>query len=367
LAWLFAQIQALNPNLPRNPRPPKPDLKQGPPVPKVISAPIFPRTIVFDEDLLKQRIALTKDGKYTIKVNELIVEIWEILPNIKLRKFNCASGVGETEIRYVFAIDKKRFLTIDNQSNDNIAIWNIDNGQQLATLEGHGQLWKGRCGVLAAALSLSGRFLCTGGMENEFLRIWDLSSFKQVFALPSEETTGIIAIMEEDSVTNVAIPPNEKWIAVVKNEREINILDLKAKSVIWSNNQLSTSLPTPDAKVELLAFANPSQLLLVSYSTGDLQCWDCKKKTLKAHVRITPDRPIKWKALPENKIVCFTGETEKDLMHAFVLDAVTGQISNDQKFPVVDPSRLDISADAKYILTGNLSAGMFIKIFRNAK
>ncbi len=138
------------------------------------------------------------------------------------------------------------------KSDATIALWEVDAGRQVASLDEHG------ASVFCLAFGPQDRFLVSGSRDKK-LRIWDMQSLKSRLEL----------VGHKGGVTAVAVSPDGETLVSSDETGELILWDARSGRVMnrWQNEGPVTSLSL-SADGELLACAN---------GRGRVLIWDYKQ------------------------------------------------------------------------------------------
>ena len=171
--------------------------------------------------------------------------------------------------KYVFTQDEKRIIGIPVSNLGNttsIPIWSVETGEVLMRLEGH------KYPATFYALAQDGKNFVTvsqqsGGLEKFPIRIWDITTGKQLSQLPGPHGAENVVISADGQ--RVALSYRIYDDKVKQNRYQVQIWDVPSQKrlhIIDSNDKFAGIALHPDGKT--LALAQGKNLTLHAVDTG---------------------------------------------------------------------------------------------------
>lgn len=189
---------------------------------------------------------------------------------------------------------KERSLLASSSLDRTIRLWDIDTGDCLYTLYGHG------AGIDSVAFSPDGYLLATG-CRDHMVRLWDMRSLQ--FGTNTTETVQPIVTLEHhtDWVQAIAFHPAGHLLASASEDsticlwnieaitQQIALSDALSGQVVPEVRLIPTILQRHATKVVCLAFSPDGSLLASGDSGGTIRLWDINRgrvlKILQGHIR----------------------------------------------------------------------------------
>ena len=194
------------------------------------------------------------DGKYLVGKQAELIIIWNIETEKKVKKFE-----GHTEI--VRDVDYSPDLKYIASASDDktIRIWNIETGKELKKIEGHTQ------GVYTVSYSPDGRYLISGGNDKS-VRMWDIETGKEIRKFDGHTNT----------VLSSFFISNGKYI--VSGSRD--------KSVIIWNAETGEKIKYFKCKESIsnMALSPNEEFIAISCYYGILELWNIEKSTVEKNL-----------------------------------------------------------------------------------
>jgi WD40 repeat protein len=261
-------------------------------------------------------LAVTPDGKYAVAgtfagerdKGTVQLLVWD-LPAGKL--LNTLKGTKEAILSLAFSADGKRLLAGSNDGA--VQLWDVAGGKLLHTLEGH----KGH--VMCVAFSPDGTQALSGGGQNNFLRLHDVATGK--------ELANWLAGPNGFPVTAARFLPDGKRVVTVALDQVPILWDIKDKKELqrYKKEPLGNGLVLPlalsaDGK-RLVSFRTPYNQILNAVEPF-VTCWDVDSGKDVWSTKVDLPLPTPLAFLPGGKTLLLGGG-ESCFMH---LDPATGKL-----------------------------------------
>lgn len=219
------------------------------------------------KDAKSEAIAFSPDGKVLASSGKVLasggnyLKLWDVTTGQLLATL--ADNTHHPEV--AFSPDSKMLASAGYRSGT-VRLWDVTSHEELFALDGHKER------VWTVAFSPDGKVLASGGSDQN-VRLWDTSTWQEVALLEGHN----------QSVTCVRFSPDGKTLASGCFDREIKLWDLKT-------NKARETLKGHSASVRSLAFSHDGTALASGSDDGTVKIWDVAKDN-QWH-RIEGDVPI---------------------------------------------------------------------------
>jgi len=131
-------------------------------------------------------VAFSPDRRHVMSSAGFEVKVWDVDTSKEARSFKSGSPVAfSSDGKYVFSANERTYMKpgVDDYT---LRLRDLSTGQELKTFPGH------TARVSAVAMSPDGRYALSGGWDSS-LRLWDISSGKEVWKFESPDSISAVA------------------------------------------------------------------------------------------------------------------------------------------------------------------------------
>lgn len=216
------------------------------------------RTIDHSEDTIFMAIALASDGRHALTASDLDVQVWDIEQGQIL-----ATLSGHTDRVWDVAISMDGTRAVSASADTTIRVWDVQTQQCIATLTGH------QSSVWAVAITPDGTRIASAS-DDHTVRIWDSTSGKLIQTLQGHE----------DRVRAVAITSDGTMVMSASNDTTVHIWDV-------AYGRLTATLKGHTDWVRALALTPDGSRAVTGSLDCTLKIWDIENQielaTLEGH------------------------------------------------------------------------------------
>jgi WD40 repeat protein len=210
-------------------------------------------------------LAFSHDGKTlaTATTSENFVRVWDLANRKEKRRFTGHQNAPITALVSAGVHDKFASASRNHVGNNflgEIKIWNSDTGEDLGTLLGHA------LPIHSVAFSAATNTLASAGGKNDrTMKVWELSSYKEIRSLPAQPTEVRSLLFAADGKSLISAGTEVKvWDVATGLDR----LTLPGPAeVIWS------LAITPDGRTLAAGLENGTILLWEAATDKDVGSW----------------------------------------------------------------------------------------------
>ena len=160
-------------------------------------------------------IAFSVDSSLTLLGMKYVAILREIPSGLHRHIFKT------TGIVYCVAFSPDAKYALANRTDETLALWAIDDGSCLGTLEGH------KCTVFSACFSPDGRFIASGSADNT-VKLWETASSRCLATFDGQE----------GRILAVCFSPDGKFVVSGSEEGALRLWDVTShKSYVSLDNQ----------------------------------------------------------------------------------------------------------------------------------